>query len=138
MNYQFVRFLMVGVTNTLVGLSVMYILLHVACQSYWTSTFLGNSVGAVVSFFLNRSFTFKSQNSVFKSMLRFVVVILFCYFLSYTIGRNLVEWILRTSEITSSIQTDIAVLFSTGLYTVLNYLFQKVFVFKSNNHEERM
>ena len=61
MNFQFVRFLMVGVANTIVGLSVMYLLLHLAGLSYWTSTFLGNSVGAVVSFFLNRSFTFRSQ-----------------------------------------------------------------------------
>src|SRR6476660_7448236 len=100
MNYTFVRFLLVGVANTIVGLSVMYLLLHVAGLSYWTSTFLGNSVGAVVSFFLNRSFTFRSQSSVSKSMIRFVAVILFCYFISYTIGRNGVEWILSNSHVT--------------------------------------
>lgn len=137
MNYQFVRFLMVGVANTIVGLSVMYLLLHLAGLSYWTSTFLGNSVGAVVSFFLNRSFTFRSQSSVFKSMLRFVAVILFCYFVSYTLGRNLVDWMLSNSGLTSGIKTDIAVLISTGFYTVLNYLLQKIFVFKSTRHKER-
>lgn len=138
MNYQFVRFLLVGVANTIVGLSVMYLLLHLAGFTYWASTFLGNSVGAVVSYFLNRSFTFRSQSSGFKSMLRFVAVILICYFVSYTIGRNLVEWIVSSSHVTSSFKTDIAVLISTGLYTVLNYLLQKLFVFKSSNHEERM
>ncbi len=138
MNYQFVRFLLVGVANTIVGLSVMYLLLHLAGFSYWVSTFLGNSVGAVVSYFLNRSFTFRSQSSGFKSMLRFVAVILFCYFVSYTFGRNLVEWIVSSSNITSGMKTDIAVLISTGFYTVLNYLCQKLFVFKSSNHEERM
>ena len=137
MNYSFIRFLMVGVANTIVGLSVMYLLLHVVGLSYWASTFLGNSVGAVVSFFLNRSFTFKSQSSVSKSMIRFVAVILFCYFISYTIGRNVVEWILSNSHLTSSIKTDIAVLISTGLYTVLNYLCQKLFVFRSTTHKER-
>lgn len=138
MNYQFVRFLMVGVANTIVGLSVMYLLLHLAGLSYWMSTFLGNSIGAVVSFFLNRSFTFRNQGSVSKSMLRFVAVILFCYMVSYSIGRNLVEWMLSNSGLTSGIKTDIAVFISTGFYTVLNYVLQKIFVFKSTKHEERM
>lgn len=137
MKYTFVRFLMVGVANTIVGLSVMYLFLHLAGFSYWTSTFIGNTVGAIVSFFLNRSFTFRSQSSVSKSMIRFIAVILFCYFISYTIGRDLVEWILSNSHLTSSIKTDIAVLISTGLYTVLNYVCQKLFVFRSTKHEER-
>ena len=71
-------------------------------------------------------------------MLRFVAVILFCYVISYTFGRNLVEFMLRNSELTWSIKTDIAVFISTGLYTVLNYFFQKFIVFKTTNHEERM
>lgn len=137
MNYTFVRFLMVGVANTIVGLSVMYLFLHLAGFSYWTSTFIGNTVGAIVSFFLNRNFTFRSQSSVSKSMIRFIAVILFCYFISYTMGQNLVEWILSNNHVTSSIKTDIAVLISTGLYTVLNYLCQKLFVFRSTKLEER-
>ncbi|MFB6468130.1 GtrA family protein [Cytobacillus sp. Hz8] len=136
MNYQFVRFLMVGFLNTVVGLSVMYILLHLAGLSYWISTCLGNSIGAVVSYFLNRRFTFRSHSTITKSMLRFIAVILFCYVVSYTIGRNIVEWVLRNSNLTSGIKTDIAVFISTGFYTVLNYLCQKVFVFKVMKHEE--
>lgn len=131
MGYMFVRFIIVGIANTIVGLSVMYLLLHAAGLSYWMATFLGNSVGACVSFFLNRSFTFRSQNAVLSSMIRFVSVILFCYFISYSIGKNLVEWLLGHSMfLKSSVKTDIAVLFSTGLYTVLNYIGQKWFVFR--------
>jgi putative flippase GtrA len=127
----FVRFIIVGIANTIVGLSVMYLLLHAAGLSYWTSTFLGNSVGACVSYFLNRIFTFRSQNSVSKSMLRFAVVILSCYFLSYTLGRNAVEWAFTYNHFfTETVKTDIAVLVSTCLYTVLNYLCQKLFVFR--------
>lgn len=137
MNYQFIRFLLVGIANTIVGLSVMYSLLHIAGLSYWTSTFLGNSVGAVVSFFLNRSFTFRSKSSVGKSMIRFVAVILFCYVVSYSVGQHLVEWVLSKTDFTSTIKTDIAVFISTGIYTILNYICQKVFVFKSTQPEEQ-
>lgn len=130
MKFTIVRFIMVGVVNTLVGLSVMYLLLHGFGLSYWISTFLGNSVGACVSFFLNRRYTFRSDVSVLQGLLRFIVVILVCYFISYSIGENTVKWLLNNNDmITSKVKTDLAVLISTFLYTMLNYLSQKLLVF---------
>jgi putative flippase GtrA len=130
MRFTFIRFLLVGAANTIVGLSMMYLLLHVVGLSYWLSTFIGNGVGACVSYFLNRRFTFHSDQSVSKSMIRFIVVILFCYFISYTIGEHFIQWLLQHSPtLTSSVKMDLAVLISTLLYTILNYLGQKLFVF---------
>lgn len=130
MKNSFVRFIIVGIANTIVGLSVMYLLLHAAHLSYWISTFLGNSVGAIVSFFLNKSFTFKSEGSVAKSAIRFIAVILCCYFISYDLARNIVVSVLKDNQFFhTSIKTDLSVLVGTGLYTVLNYLGQKWFVF---------
>ena len=135
MKFAFVRFLIVGVANTLVGLSMMYLLLHLCGLSYWMSTFLGNSIGACVSYFLNRKFTFKSDHSISKSMIRFVVTILVCYFLSYTIGEYFIQWLLQNNPtFTSSVKTDISILTSTLLYTILNYLCQRLFVFPKNEH----
>lgn len=130
MKFIFVRFIMVGLVNTMVGLSVMYLLLHGLGLSYWISTFLGNAVGACVSFFLNRRFTFRSDVSVVTGLFRFMVVILICYFLSYSLGKSLVQMLLNNNDtFTSKGKTDLAVLISTFLYTVLNYLSQKLFVF---------
>lgn len=132
MSYTFFRFLLVGVANTILGLSVIYLLLHLVGMSYWMSTFLGNSVGAMMSYYLNRRFTFRSKNAVSKSLILFVIVTLLCYVVSYSIGMNLVEWMLGTSNsLKSGTKTDLAVLISTGLYTVLNYLGQKWLVFSS-------
>ncbi|WP_026575255.1 GtrA family protein [Bacillus sp. UNC438CL73TsuS30] len=134
MKYSFIRFVIVGILNTIVGLSVMYLLLHAFHLSYWISTFIGNSIGAIVSFFLNRSFTFKSRNAVSKTAIRFIVVILCCYFISYDLGKNLVSAILHSNHFfTEKIRTDLAVLVGTGLYTVLNYLGQKLFVFSKRD-----
>ncbi|MED1470870.1 GtrA family protein [Bacillus salipaludis] len=134
MKYSFIRFVIVGILNTIVGLSVMYLLLHAFHLSYWISTFIGNSIGAIVSFFLNRSFTFKSQNAVSKTAIRFIVVILCCYSISYDLGKNLVSAILLSNHFfTEKIRTDLAVLVGTGLYTVLNYLGQKLFVFSKKD-----
>lgn len=132
MSFTFFRFLLVGVANTILGLSVIYLLLHLVGMSYWMSTFLGNSVGAMMSYYLNRRFTFRSKNAVSKSLILFIIVTLLCYVVSYSIGMNLVEWMLGTSNILKSgTKTDLAVLISTGLYTVLNYLGQKWLVFSS-------
>ncbi|WP_312475372.1 GtrA family protein [Neobacillus sp.] len=134
MKYPFVRFIMVGMINTIVGLSVMYLLLHALGLSYWMSTFVGNAIGACVSFFLNKSFTFKSKDSVTKSALRFIIVILCCYFIAYDIGRSFVVWILKNNDfIHSNVKTDLSVLVGTCLYTVLNYFGQKIFVFSKKN-----
>lgn len=134
MKYSFVRFIMVGIINTVVGLSVMYLLIHALGQSYWISTFVGNSIGACVSYILNRNFTFKSQNSVSKSAVRFVVVILCCYFISYDIGRSLVEGMLKNTHfLRANVKTDLSVLIGTCLYTLINYFGQKLFVFSKKD-----
>ncbi|WP_256942646.1 GtrA family protein [Bacillus sp. OV166] len=61
---------------------------HAFGFSYWLSTFLGNTLGACVSYFLNRNFTFNTENSVTHSAFRFVIVILCCYFISFDLGKK--------------------------------------------------
>jgi putative flippase GtrA len=131
MSHSFVRFIIVGLLNTAVGLSTMYIFLHLCGWSYWVSTFTGNAIGACVSYSLNRAFTFKSNAPVGKSMFRFLTVILICYFLSYLIGKQLSYWVFSLIPgFPSGMATDAAILFGTGIYTITNYIGQKVFVFK--------
>jgi len=138
MNFTFVRFLIVGLINTLVGLSIMYVLYHLANQSYWLSTFIGNSVGAVVSFILNRSFTFKSNGSIQKSIMKFLLVILCCYFISYHLGTLLVDWSMKEMDYAISFQTDLAILLSTAIYTITNYICQKQFVFRVEENKKQL
>jgi putative flippase GtrA len=134
MKYSFVRFILVGIVNTIVGLSFMYLFLDALGLSYWISTFCGNSIGACVSYLLNRKFTFNSDNSVTKSVFRFIIVILACYFISYDLAKNLVVGLLNSNSFfTENVKTDLAVLVGTGLYTILNYFGQKLFVFSKSS-----
>ncbi|SFD43586.1 Putative flippase GtrA (transmembrane translocase of bactoprenol-linked glucose) [Bacillus sp. OV194] len=134
MKHSFVRFLIVGVINTLVGLSVIYLLLHAANVSYWLATFLGNAAGACVSYVLNRMFTFKSTSPVAGSMIRFVIVILLCYFIAYYAGIRIADWAFSAIlPLPKHFAKDAAVLIGTGLYTVLNYAGQKRFVFTESS-----
>lgn len=137
MNHSFVRFLLVGVVNTIVGLSSMYLFLHGFSFSYWVSTFLGNVIGACVSYVLNRSFTFKSNAAVGTSMLRFAIVILICYFISYYLGEKIALYLFsQLSFLGTKYAQDAAVLFGTGIYTITNYIGQRLFVFKQRQETE--
>jgi putative flippase GtrA len=104
--------------------------------SYWISTFIGNMIGAAVSYFLNRLFTFRSRNAHLSSVFRFVLVIGLCYCLSYFIGIRIVKWGLSYLQINSNrtIQ-DLGILVGTGLYTILNYFGQKFFVFREYENQ---
>lgn len=131
-NHSFVRFLLVGVINTIIGLSIMYLFLNFFHFSYWISTFVGNTIGAVVSFYLNKSFTFKNREGYLWSSIKFIIVILSCYFLAYVLGLELVTFLLKQLEYRNDlVEKNVAILFGTGLYTILNYIGQRYFVFRS-------
>lgn len=129
---SFLRFLLVGVFNTIVGLSVIALLLHVAGIGYWASTFLGNAVGALVSYMLNKRFTFRSKAKVAGSLWKFLLVTLVCYGLSYGIGLYgglLIAAVLPWFP--DNRVHDAATLLGTGLYTITNYLGHKYFSFRT-------
>jgi putative flippase GtrA len=129
---QFTRFLFVGVVNTLTGLSIIFVLLNVLGLSYWISTFVGNCVGAVVSYLLNRSFTFNSQIDFAKGIPRFITIILVCYFLSYSLSEFLADGVYQLySPIPFFNEEEFAIILGSGLYTISNYLGQRNFVFRS-------
>jgi putative flippase GtrA len=131
---KFTRFLLVGILNTLTGLTIIFMLLHVVGLSYWFSTFVGNALGATVSYFLNRSFTFRSQVNLTVGALKFIAVILVCYFSAYSLSEFLAGWIWDYSDASASLpigEKEIAILLGSLLYTFMNYVGQKNLVFKS-------
>ncbi|MFZ3577708.1 GtrA family protein [Virgibacillus sp. DJP39] len=128
-----IRFLLVGIFNTLIGLSIMFFLLNVLGWNYWTSTLIGNTIGAAASYILNRNFTFKSHVSVNTGVPRFILIILTCYFISYN-GSLMVTRYVLPEELSGLVGSDmLAVIIGTGFYTILNFIGQKYFVFQEKN-----
>lgn len=132
----FVRFLLVGVLNTLIGLSSSFLLYNFVLMGYWAATFGGNLIGATASYFLNRRFTFRSNVSVSSSWWKFVVVIILCYVVSYGcslwISQSL-YWLLPQAS--QKLVQNFAILLGNGLYTILNYLGHKYFTFRAKSEE---
>ncbi|MBY0145853.1 GtrA family protein [Neobacillus niacini] len=128
---SFVRFLLVGFVNTCVGLCIIFFLLNAVHLSYWVSTFTGNAIGACVSFFLNRSFTFNSSVSFQRGLPKFMTIILICYVASYFFSEKLVVWVNEIQMVSTSVEQNGAVLLGSVLYTISNYLGQKYLVFNT-------
>ena len=79
---QLVRFLLVGVCNTAVGLSCIYLAMWCGIDYRWANA-LGYAVGCVVAFLLNRSWTFQSRDSWRGSFARWLVVVIASYVLNF-------------------------------------------------------
>ena len=81
---QLARFLVVGVLNTMVGLLVIYSAKWFFAFGDVSANALGYVIGVIVSFVLNKSYTFKHQGDVLRSAIRFVVVFLVAYSVNLT------------------------------------------------------
>jgi len=126
------KFLLVGVANTLVGTGVMFGLYNLAGLhrwgevGYWISSAANYVVGSVLSYFLNRYFTFQSKAK--GSLWRFVVEISACYLIAYGAARPLARMAL--AGFGSQVQDNVAMLVGMCLFVGLNYLGQRLFVFR--------
>lgn len=125
----FLKFIAVGVINTMVGTIVMFAFYNCFQLNYWISSAANYIVGSVVSYFLNRLYTFKYQEKSKKSVLKFVVNISVCYFAAYGIAKPITRFLLSNSSVT--IQENGALLIGMGMFVVLNYVGQRYFVFKA-------
>lgn len=121
------KFLLVGVVNTLVGTAVMFLLYNLAGCPYWPSVCANYFCGGVVSYFLNKYFTFQNQERSWAQVGKFVLTVAVCMILAYGIAKPLVRWALAGAG--EQVQGNGAMLVGMVLYTALNYLGQRFFAF---------
>ena len=73
-----IKFLLVGVVNTAVGLAIIYGLKWLR-RSDVTANILGYLCGLMVSFTLNRNWTFRHAGTILPAALRFLLVFAVAY-----------------------------------------------------------
>jgi putative flippase GtrA len=122
------RFLLVGVINTLVGCGTMFLLYNAAHWSYWLSSAANYLVGGIVSFFLNKYFTFRRREWSWRQVVRFAVNVAVCWLLAYGLAKPLVLHLLEGRSV--QLQENAAMAVGMCLYTALNYLGQRFFAFR--------
>ena len=124
----FLKFAAVGVINTLVGTAIMFGLYNLAGASYWVSSAANYVLASILSYVLNKKFTFGHKGEVVQSGIRFAVNIAVCYLLAYGIAKPCAAALL--SDCSISVQENAAMFTGMCIFVVLNYFGQKVFVFR--------
>lgn len=123
-----IKFLVVGVINTLVGTGVMFVLYNFFSVSYWVSSAANYVVGSILSYFLNKYFTFQNKEKSLMQIIRFIINIAACYLLAYGAAKPFVTMVLlRMNE---KVQGNVSMLVGMCLFVILNYFGQRWFVFK--------
>ena len=130
----FLRFILVGVVNTLVGTAIMFFCFNVLAWSYWISSSLNYIVGSIVSYLLNKRYTFKQKGHDWNTILKFIVNITICYVLAYGLAKPLVIWML--SGVSTNIQGNVALVIGMVLFVGLNYVGQRFWAFSSKKDLE--
>lgn len=122
------RFLLVGVINTIIGTGTMFLAYNLLGLSYWFSSASNYIIGSIVSYVLNKYFTFQNKEKSLKIVLKFILNIACCYLIAYGVAKPLVRTMLHDYSV--SIQENGAMLVGMGLFVVLNYFGQRYFAFK--------
>lgn len=129
---SFFRYIIVGIINTIFGTSIMFIFYNVLGFGYWPSSAANYFFGSILSFFLNKYFTFQSKTTSLSQVVRFIINIVICYFIGYGIAQPLTKWILSGTGASQAIQDNISMAIGMVLYVILNYFGQRLFVFNKD------
>ena len=125
---MFYRFIIVGIINLIVGGAIMFTLYNIFHASYWISSSVNYILTSILSFLLNKHFTFSTRHWSIYMVIAFIFNICVCYVIAYSFAKPLAYFLLKNFTLT--VQENIALLVGMCIFTGLNYLGQKYIVFK--------
>jgi len=128
------KFILVGIANTIVGSGVMFVLYNLAGFGYWVSSAANYVVGSVLSFFLNKYFTFKVRQWSAFMIFAFIANIAVCYGIAYSLAKPVMNYFL--GDYPQQLRENAALFTGMCMFTGLNYLGQRFVVFKKENNPE--
>jgi putative flippase GtrA len=131
----FFKFIIIGIINTIIGSGLMFLLYNIFGVTYWLSSASNYIVGSIVSFFLNKYFTFAVKEWNLFMIIAFIVNIAVSYFVAYRLAKPLMNYLLRDYSL--AVRENAALFTGMCLFTGINYTGQRMVVFKSgrNNSE---
>ena len=134
------KFFLVGIINTIIGVGLKFLLLNLVpidgSEGVLFAGVTSTAIASVVSYFLNKTYTFHNTERGIKPAIRFTVNIAACYAIAYVCAALPAIWLCETYNWTmfSMPPEDFAKNFSamaeTGLFVCCNYFGQRFFAFK--------
>jgi len=129
MKYLF-KFIIAGLVNTIFGAGIMFVLYNIVNINYWASSAANYVFGSILSFFLNKYWTFQVKHWSLYMVIAFILNIVVCYIAAYGIAKPIISYFLNESTV--RIRENIALITGMCLFTGLNYLGQRFIVFKKD------
>lgn len=137
---KFWKFILVGIINTVVGEGAVLLCLHlIGWKNFaWgagAAAVIGTIVGSIVSYFMNKYFTFKNKEKGVKPMLRFTLNIVVCLLIRVIVATAVSEGCkaLSLTMFSMSVNDFAANLgWAVGacVFVACNYVGQRYFAFK--------
>lgn len=124
----FLKFIIVGIINTLFGMAIMFYCYNVLDLGHWFSSAMNYLFGGILSYFLNKKYTFEVKETSQKSIIRFAINLTVCYLIAYGVAKPLALYLFQGAG--EKLQGNIALVIGMGLYVLLNYVGQRFWAFK--------
>ncbi len=113
----------------------MFVLYNFAGLSYWVSSAANYICGGILSYFLNKRFTFGVKKRSLGQFLLFAANQVACYLVAYGAAKPIAAAVFASMG--RRTQENIAMLAGMAVFTVLNYLGQKNVVFKYGKNTQK-
>ena len=120
---ELLRYLLVGGLNTVFGYSIIFVLMYLLSWSPQASNIAGYGAGFVFSYILHRIITFRSRNSKFPELARYLVV----FGISFISNYSVLELSLRKLMLDPYVSQVVA----GCIYILVSYGLNKMIVFRN-------
>lgn len=135
---EFFKFILAGVSNTLIGMLLIFFFYNKLALGYWASTALGYLAGGVWAYFMSRYFVFRYQKKEKWLIIRFALNMAVCYFMAYLIAKPATVRICHYAmpQLSKRMTEKTAIVMGMGIYTLLNFLGQRFICFRTSVQEQ--
>ena len=130
----FFKYFAVGCFNTVVGNGIMFTAYHLLRLPDWLSFGANYFFTSILSYFLNKRFTFGKKGRSPRTAMRFAMNIALCCTIAFGIAKPIAVWLLAGAGKTA--QDYGAMLSGQVLFVILNYLGQRFFTFRDREVQQ--
>lgn len=136
---SFLKFILVGLLNFILLTAVMFTLYNQFGLGYWGASIIAFTFCSVISYVLNRKFSFKSKAPLFSSIVKFTIVIGASYFIAFGTAKPIMLFLVQKLDLNSfrPIVEQMAMILAQCIFTAINFLGQRLWAFKYNSENER-
>lgn len=121
---QFIKYSIVGVFNTLIGLGIIFVLFNIYKINYILANVIGYSLGLINSFLWNKRWTFRSLNHYSKEIIPFIFIFIVSYF------ANLIGLIISVEVF--MINHNLSFILGSIIYVAISFTANRKWTFSNN------